>query len=602
MRWSRARRTLGDARPRRLCATLSVVIALTLACRTPLPPPATTGAAIRPIDRDLLDVTVERLHQLYDQQTYTATHVVRWHLDRIDRYNGVYGAIETVFRDDAIARAVELDAEAKATGGTAASRGALWGVPIVIKANTSVRGHVTTAGWAGFTRPGHELVAPRDAPVVERLRAAGAVILGHTNMPDLAASDTNRSSSFGRTGNAYDVRFSPGGSSGGTVTAVAANFAVLGNGTDTGNSIRMPAATSALVGVFPTRGLVSIAGIAPLDWLLDNTGPIARTVGDAAMALSAMAGPAGPGNNDALDWRTREAPPTAQRPPYLGYLKSATLKGKRFGVPAFILAGEGTYPHGIPSAVAPAVAESLRRAAHVSLTRDTRDMFMRALESLRAAGAEVVMDETLLPADFARIANRIATYAYVKDGTDQFLDRFGPAAYRSADAYRSVVGTPLHPSSIGMEGVFRGVGGLEIQQRRLDGDPAAERDYHAPRRAALAAYQEPLDRLKLDGYVYPAIQMPPPDETMPQDGRLSEGPHSATSWVNMIGVPAIVVPAGFYASGLPFGLEFSGHPWKDGDLLGIAYAWEQATRLRKPPILVEQGLLAITPARAGRQR
>ena len=117
----------------------------------------------------------------------------------------------------------------------------------------------------------------------------------------------------------------------------------------------------------------------------------------------------------------------------------------------------------------------------------------------------------------------------------------------------------------------------------------------------LAAYLETLDRLKLDGYVYPAIQMPPPDETMPQDGRVSEGPHSATSWVNMIGVPAVVVPAGFYASGLPFGLEFSARPWTDGDLLAIAYAWEQATRLRKPPTLVEQGLLAVTPAREARQ-
>ena len=109
-------------------------------------------------------------------------------------------------------------------------------------------------------------------------------------MPDFAASDTNRSSSFGRTGNAYDVRFSPGGSSGGTVTAVTSNMAVLGNGTDTGNSIRMPSATSAVIGVFPTRGLVSIAGIAPLDWLLDNTGPIARNVTDAVIALDVMAG------------------------------------------------------------------------------------------------------------------------------------------------------------------------------------------------------------------------------------------------------------------------------------------------------------------------
>jgi amidase len=144
------------------------------------------------------------------------------------------------------------------------------------------------------------------------------------------------------------------------------------------------------------------------------------------------------------------------------------------------------------------------------------------------------------------------------------------------------------------------VGGVRIEQRVLETDPDAERTYHAPRRAMLTTYLEPLDRLKLDGYVYPAIQMPPPDETMPQDGRVSEGPHSATSWVNMIGVPAVVVPAGLYANGLPFGLEFSARPWTDGDLLAIAYAWEQATRLRKPPTLVEKGLLAVTPARETR--
>lgn len=113
----------------------------------------------------------------------------------------------------------------------------------------------------------------------------------------------------------------------------------------------------------------------------------------------------------------------------------------------------------------------------------------------------------------------------------------------------------------------------------------------APRRKALAAYNEALDRLHLDGLVYPAIQMPPPDETMPQDGALSEGPHSDTGWVNMLGVPAIVVPGGFYPDGLPFGLEFSARPWKDGDLLGWAYAYEQATKSRRPPVLVEKGLL-----------
>ena len=148
------------------------------------------------------------------------------------------------------------------------------------------------------------------------------------------------------------MRFSPGGSSSGTVTSVTANMAMLGTGTDTANSIRMPAATSAVVGVFPTRGLVSIAGIAPLDWMLDNTGPIARTVTDAAIALSVMAG------KEASDPPLDRAPPDAQVGSlYPTISNPAALKGKRFGVPAFILQGTSTPFHGTPANVPEAEAQ-----------------------------------------------------------------------------------------------------------------------------------------------------------------------------------------------------------------------------------------------------
>jgi amidase len=237
----------------------------------------------------------------------------------------------------------------------------------------------------------------------------------------------------------------------------------------------------------------------------------------------------------------------------------------------------------------------LRTAANMPLRPETRAMFMKAVDALRAAGAEV--GDSILPTSFARLASRVSTYAYMKDGTDKFLATFGPAQYHSAEEYEKAVGTPLFTSSIGTEDYFRNIGGVRIHQRTLATDPDAERMYHGPRRAVLAEYVATLDRMKLDGFVYPAIQMPPPDETMPQDGRLSEGPHSATSWVNMIGVPAVVVPAGFYPSGLPFGLEFSARPWTDGDLLGVAAAWEKTGSWRKPPTLVEQGLLAVTRAR-----
>ncbi len=535
------------------------------------------------IDRDLLEISIPKLEQLYADHAYTVTQVVRWYGARITKYDGIYRAVEDLDMDNALRTAARLDAEAGA-GRKGFERGPMWGVPIVIKANTSIKGLVTTDGWKGFKVPGHELVAPADAPIVSRLKAAGAVILGHTNMPDFAASDTNRSSSFGRTGNAYDVRFSPGGSSGGTVTAVTANFAILGNGTDTGNSIRMPAATSALVGVFPTRGLVSTAGIAPLDWLLDNTGPIARNVTDAAIALGVMAG------EDPMDPRTAGSQAKAQPGPYTRYLKVDALRGKRVGVPAFIMQGSAVPFQGVPASASRQELARRRNDEAIPLTPETREAFMKAIEGLRAAGATVVFDDSILPDSFAQTASRVFTYPYVREGTERFLQAFGPPQYRSPAEYEKVVGAAL-PAEIMASAFPEASGRLDVGQRVLESDPVAEANYYEPRRRTLAAYIEVFERLHLDALVYPAIQMPPPDETMPQDGRLSSGPHSATSWVNMIGVPAVVVPGGFYASGLPFGLEISALPWRDGDLLGYAYAYEQATRHRRPPVLVERGLL-----------
>jgi Asp-tRNA(Asn)/Glu-tRNA(Gln) amidotransferase A subunit family amidase len=433
--------------------------------------------------------------------------------------------------------------------------------------------------------PGHELIAPKDATVVAKLRAGGAVILGHTNMPDFAASDTNRSSSYGRTGNAYDVRFSPGGSSGGTVTAVTANMAVLGNGTDTGNSIRMPSATSSVVGVFPTRGLVSIAGIAPLDWLLDNTGPIARDVTDAVIALDVMAG------EDAADPRTMGSAAKAEPGPYTRYLKADALKGKRFGVPAFVLTGAGIPFQGIPSSATPSEVATQTADAVEKLRPETREAFMKAIEGLRAAGATVVFDDSILPDSFAVTVARVGTVPYIREGTEKFLAEYGPAQYHSSAEYEKAVGSPLPATIIGVADPATAKGRRAVAQALIESDPQADANFFTPRKKALEAYNEALDRLHLDGLVYPATQMPPPDETMPQDGRISGGPHSATGWVNMIGVPAVVVPGGFYPGGLPFGLEISARPWKDGDLLGWAYAYEQATKHRRPPVLVEQGLL-----------
>jgi amidase len=568
------------------CHLLATLTVLKTGCLYPQTSAPSTGetATQEAMDRDLLEVTIPQLEQLYRSHKYTVTEVVRWYMARIEKYNGIYRAVQNLDVSGALATAAREDAEAKA-GGSSFVRGPMWGVPIVTKANTSVKGLITTDGWKGYMIPGHELVAPKDATIIAKLRAAGVVILGQTNMPDFAASDTNRSTAYGRTGNAYDVRFSPGGSSGGTVTAITSNFALLGNGTDTANSIRMPAATSSVVGVFPTPGLVSIAGIAPLDWLLDNTGPIARDVTDAAIALDVMAG------EDPSDPRTIGSAAKAQPGPYTRYLKTDALRGKRFGVPVFVLEGAGIPFQGIPASESEAEVKADTAAARIPLRRETREAFMNALEGLRAAGATVIFNDAILPDSFAVTVARVATSPYVREGTEKFLAEYGPAQYHSAEEFQKAVGFPL-PATI--------IGGMDETVRKdrppviqaiFETDPQAGANVLVPRRKALAAYNEVLDRLHLDGFVYPAAQMPPPDETMPQDGRISEGPHSDTGWVNMIGVPAVVVSGGFYPDGLPFGLELSARPWKDGDLLGWAYAYEQATRYRRPPVLVEKGLL-----------
>jgi Asp-tRNA(Asn)/Glu-tRNA(Gln) amidotransferase A subunit family amidase len=185
----------------------------------------------------------------------------------------------------------------------------------------------------------------------------------------------------------------------------------------------------------------------------------------------------------------------------------------------------------------------------------------------------------------------VGTIPYIREGTEKFLAEFGPAQYHSPDEYQKVVGSPLPATIIGGKDKDAPKDRPTLIQAVFESDPKAPANVLGPRQKALDEYNATLDRLRLDGYVYPATQMPPPDETMEQDGKISGGPHSATGWVNMIGIPAIVVPGGFYPNGLPFGLEMSARPWKDGDLIGFAYAYEQATHHRKPPVLVEKGLL-----------
>ncbi|MDR3512719.1 MAG: amidase [Caulobacteraceae bacterium] len=514
-----------------------------------LSPPAVAEPRARDAHRDLSDITVAQLHRLYARRELKVVDVVSWHLARIAALNPRYRAYVRIYGPEALRRAAWEDRQ----WGAKRARALLWGVPIVIKDNTAIRDHPLTNGWEGYALAKAPMIARRDATVVRRLRAAGAIILGHSNMPDFARSDTTVSSLGGRTGNAYDIDFSPGGSSGGSAVAVALGMAVIGQGSDTGNSIRNPASNNGLVGVVPTRGLVSTAGVHPYDWLRDNTGPLARTVTDAAIALDAMAG------RDPLDPRTE-----ARRRPagdsFLAALKPGALKGRRFGVPRFILEGSPTL-------------RPMPNYWNRGVSPETRSMFMAAVEQLRAAGATVVIDEQLMPESFDGLAKAIQTRPYRADGVDRFLARYAPARLGSIKRYEQTTGRP-YPMDLLADG--------EPQARFADGRLAYERRLESLRRA----YRETMRRYRLDGLVYPALQVPPNDERLklPADYP-SDGPYSATSWVNLLGLPAVVLPAGRYANGLPFGLEISAPRWRDAALLSYAYAYERSARLQKPPAL-----------------
>ncbi len=250
------------------------------ACASAAPPSTAATSPASPIaGRDLAardlaarDLTARDVQAAYSAGEFTAVDLTRAFLNRIDRYESHYNAMISM-NPDALAIAAALDEEYASAG----PRGPLHGVPVVIKDNLDYGGLVTTAGFSGFSgvAGGIDMVPQDDATAVARLRQAGAIILGKTNLPDFAEDGTRtRSSVAGVTLNPYNTDKAPGGSSGGTATAVNANFAVLGLGTETGGSIQNPAAAQALVGVKPTFGLVPLDGVVPLNSTnVDVVGP-----------------------------------------------------------------------------------------------------------------------------------------------------------------------------------------------------------------------------------------------------------------------------------------------------------------------------------------
>ncbi len=489
----------------------------------------------------LEEATVAELQAGMQSGRFTARSLAEAYLSRIAALNPALAAVLEV-NPDALAIAEALDAERGAKG----ARGPLHGIPVILKDNIATADRMeTTAGSLALlgAKP------PRDAFVVARLRAAGAVVLGKANLSEWANIRSTRSSSGwsargGQGRNPYALDRSPCGSSSGTAQAVAANLAAVGVGTETDGSIVCPSSANALVGVKPTVGLVSRSGIVPISRTQDTAGPMARTVADAAVLLGVLAGvdPADP----ATAASRGKAPAD-----YARFLDADGLRGARIGVARAKLFG------------ASLEADRLAEAA---------------IEEMRRRGA-VIVD----PADIPHLgeyddAELEVLLHELKADLDPWLREWAPSA--RVRSLADVVAFDREHRDVEMP-FF----GQELFEQALAKGPLTGGAYRkALRRCRRLSREEGLDavfaRYRLDALVAPTGSPPWVVDLVNGDHFVA----SSSTPAAVAGYPSVTVPAGF-AFGLPVGVSFIGRPFSEPTLLRLAYAFEQATRHRRPPRL-----------------
>lgn len=483
-------------------------------------PPAQPAATF-----DVFEKSIVELLAAQRIGTVTSRDLVEKYLARIRAYDQDGPALNAmiVLNPKALEEADALDAERRA----GRVRGPMHGIPIVVKDNYATEGMPTTAGslaLAGFQ-------TGRDAFMVKRLKEAGAVIIGKTNLHELAYGITSISSAGGQTRNPYDPSRNPGGSSGGTGAAVAASFAAAGLGTDTCGSIRNPSSQNSLWGLRGTLGLSSRDGIVPLAHSQDIGGPLARTVGDLILMLDYTVGV------DPADGITRESEGHIPRT-YQGSVGDAGLGDVTIGVltPLF-----GNTPE------------------DEEVARIVRD----AIEDIRSLGAGIVELPFAAVEDLLRDTSVIN--AEFKFDLQDFLANYPSAPVHSlADI---VSGGKYHTA-------------VEAVLKRANDVPARDSESYratlAKREQSRQMILEVMNQRGIDAFVYPTLRRKPAPIGQPQPG--SNCQLSATT-----GFPAISMPAGFTADGLPVGMDLLGTPWSEPMLLKVAFAYERLVAPRRPP-------------------
>ena len=484
---------------------------------------------VGPQTLDVVEATIPALQDAMSTGRVTALDLVNAYLARIDAYDQRGPMLNAIIRLNPNARseALALDEERRARG----PRGPLHGIPVILKDNYDTADMPTTAGSIALAG----LIPPDDAFQVRKLREAGAIILGKANMHELAMGITTISSLGGQTRNPYELSRNPGGSSGGTGAAIAANFAAIGWGSDTCGSIRIPSSQNNLFGLRPTKGLSSIDGIIPLCHTQDVGGPLARTAMDLAIGLDATIGP------DPADPATRALDGRAL-PRFVEALDSAALQGARLGV---LTSFFGDAPE----------------------DQEMGQVVRTALELMKDAGAEII-DVEIPDLDSMLQGSGVIGYEFKWD----FIDYLAATPGAPVSSLQDVLDGGLHHSEL--EARFRRRN--EVESRDSEEYRAALAKQAAVRSAVIAV----LEEQQLDALVYPTMRRKAARIGDRQRG--SGCQLSASS-----GLPALSVPAGFTTDGLPVGVELLGLPFSDARLLAMGYAFEQITHFRRSP--------AITP-------
>ena len=485
---------------------------------------------------NILETTIDQVHAAYKSGDLTCRQLVQMYLDRIAAYDKSGPAINAIIslNPDALTEADRLDAAFKATGPV----GPLHGIPIVMKDQGDATPMPTTLGSLLFK----DYYPGRDAFVVAQLKKAGAIIIGKATLGELGGGDTH-GSLFGSTKNPYALERTAGGSSGGSGASVSANFCTVAVGQEGFASIRRPSTWNCVSGMRPTAGLVSRGGVyAGWPSVNGSLGPMARTVTDLAKLLDNMVGY---DPDDPVTARGVGRIPES----FTKFLDHNGLKGARIGI----------------------LRESMGYDAEPGSEDFAKigEVFDKAVSDLKGAGA-VVVDPIVIANLKALLAKRAGSFADDEESFREYFSRSGKPPYPSRQAAMQ---------SPDFQKVVKG--SRERWSRTPSND--ANYEYLKARDELMTNFLQVMAEHRLDAIVHKAVEHQP---TLIKDGvnppyvDQKGAPHINTF---LVYVPSVVVPAGFTRDQLPAGITFLGRPYDDGNMIKFAYAYEQATKHRKPP-------------------